>query len=409
MEKFIFIKKDFEKLPKTPGVYLMKNKNILYVGKAKNIKKRVKNHFLQPNFRDKLFINQVANIGYIQTDSEIKALLLEAKLIKEYGPKYNIMWRDDKNYFYIAFTKEKIPYLFITHQPEKNKKLEFIGPFVDGNSLKTTLRFLRKVFPYYTSKKHSKEFCSWCHLKLCPGPNPNKKEYRKDLINLKNVLKNKKNNVLSSLKKEMVRASVKNDFEKAGKTRDQLFSLEKVLSNAKAIEKPKSIKTLWNENELILRNLTEAKVKIKRMEAYDISNIQGKSATGSMVVFINGIPNKDFYRKFKIKLIKKPNDIAMLKEVLLRRKNHKEWPLPQLLLIDGGKAQLNVAKKIMSPIKIVALAKKNNELFIDNKKNPILLKICPKEISNLFLHIRDEAHRFAKKYHLKLREIDAFK
>ncbi len=163
-----------------------------------------------------------------------------------------------------------------------------------------------------------------------------------------------------------------------------------------------------------MNSLLGIKEKIKRIEGYDISNIQGQEATGSMVVFEKGVPNKNEYRKFKIKIDGKPNDTAMLKEIISRRLKHKEWPLPQIMLIDGGRGQLNAILNILREkngkaqpftdfIKVTSLAKRQNELFIEGKDKPILLKTLPQEISNLILQIRNEAHRFAITYHKKLR------
>ena len=149
---------------------------------------------------------------------------------------------------------------------------------------------------------------------------------------------------------------------------------------------------------------------ISRIEAYDVSNIQGTQATGVMIVFINGKPDKNLYRKFKIKIDGKPNDIAMLKETLERRFAHPEWELPELILIDGGIAQLNIGIKVKQQkpetkeIKVISIAKKYKELFIENRKNPILLKTFPQEIFNLIINLDDEAHRFAITYHKKLRK-----
>jgi excinuclease ABC subunit C len=403
MEKFKFLKKDaFSRLPEMVGVYCFKGRrNILYIGKAVNIRTRVKNHFGQPNFRDNLFINQTEKVGYIKTDSEVEALLLEAKLIKVFQPKYNVLWRDDKNYFYVEITRDEVPAVSIVHQ--KKKKAEYIGPFVEGTALKKTLRLLRRSFPYYTARRHPKKECIWCHLKLCPGPNPNKKEYKKNIRKLIKVLKGESNTVLRELKREMKTASRNQEYEKAAKTRDQISHLETIISHARVLE-PK-IEPVEGPSQQILRKILNAKKPIRRVEAYDISNIQGKEATGSMVVFVNGKPDKSFYRKFKIRTQGKPNDTAMIKEVLKRRLKHKEWPLPDLVLIDGGKAQLNAAKSVVKKkTTSMALAKRNNELFVGNRKNPILLKSLPREISNLILHLRDEAHRFAISYHKKLRK-----
>lgn len=296
-------------LPKGSGVYFFKRgKEFLYIGKAASLRERIKQH--------QELLNKVKQLGYIKTDSETEALLLEAKLIKKYRPKYNVMWRDDKNYFYVGITREEFPRVFVTHQT--NEKAKYVGPFVKGKALKQTLKNLRKEFPYRTCKTLPKKPCLWYHLGQCPAP--------------------------------------------------CLF-------------------------------------RSRRIEAYDISNIQGQEATGSMVTFVNGKPDKNFYRRFKIKTVRKPNDVAMVKEVLSRRLNHPEWGLPDLILIDGGKAQLNVVK-LLTKIPVMALAKKENKLFIENRKKPILVKTLPREIFNLILQLRDEAHRFARKYHHKLREID---
>jgi excinuclease UvrABC nuclease subunit len=318
--KFVFLpKKKINLLPKTIGVYCLESKGeILYIGKALNIQDRMKQH------QDLLSLTK--NLGYIKTDSEGEALILESKLIKEYQPKHNVVWKDDKNYFYIGLTKEDFPRIFITHQT-KDKNTEYIGPFVDGKSLKQALKELRKLAPYRTCKKLPKKKtkpCLWYHLGQCLAP-------------------------------------------------------------------------------CLLGNVFKA----KHLEAYDISNIQGKEATGSMVTFIDGQADKNLYRHFKIRLTSKPNDIAMLKEVLTRRFNHPEWSYPDLIMIDGGKAQLNIAitlaKQYKVKAEITALAKRNNELYIEGVEKPILLKNLPQKTANLLLRLRDEAHRFAISYHHKLR------
>ncbi len=429
MERFKYIKiADLENLPKTTGVYAFFRKNILlYMGKAINIRDRVKSHFNQPSYRDDLFINQVNKIGFLETGSEIEALILEANLIKRYQPKYNVMWRDDKNYFYVAIAKngQKIPYVLITHQ--KNLPAEYIGPFIEGTALKKTLRFLRKVFPYYTSGPrgypHSKNKCAYCHLGLCPGPQPDLAEYKNNIKKLILILKGKRGAVLNSLKKEMKRLSEKNDFEEAGKIRDKIYNLQQVMAHAQVIESRDS-RFETRKTRATLAKIIGAK-SIKRIECYDVSNIQGKQATGSMIVFIDGKLDKSQYKKFKIKTKNTPDDIAMLKEVLQRRFAHPEWDFPEIILIDGGKAQLNMAIKskiqmsnqLQNPklklIKIISIAKGRQDplrprsearLFIEGKSKPIPLKSLPQEIYNLIKQLDDEAHRFAISYHKKLRK-----
>ena len=379
MEKFKFLKKsNLSRLPTTVGVYAFKKgAKFFYVGKAANIKERVKQH--------KDLLGLAKEIGYIKTNSEIEALILEAKLIKKIQPKYNVLWRDDKNYFYVAITKESFPRVFITHQLKiKNCKLkiDFIGPFIEGTSLKRALTYLRRTFPYYTSKSHPKGSCLWCHLKLCPGPDPVKPEYQKNIKSLVFVLKGNSRKVLNDLERRMKKSSLLQEYEKAAKIRDKITSLERVIN-------PQQIPG--------------------RAEAYDVSNIQGEEAAGSMVTFINGRPAKNFYRKFKIKIAGKPNDVAMIKEILSRRLRHAEWPYPDLILIDGGKAHLNAASKCLKwnfkhIIKVMAIAKKENKLYVEGRTKPILLKGLPREMFNLILQLRDEAHRFAISYHRKLRK-----
>jgi excinuclease ABC subunit C len=446
--RFKLLSKDkISQLPKTPGVYsFKKGREFLYIGKAADIRERVKNHFRQPGYKENSFINQVEKIGYIKTDSEfvepsarltshpaspgstIEALILEAKLIKKYQPKYNVMWRDDKNYFYVGITKEDFPRIFWTHQPKKRKAI-YVGPFVDGKALKQTLKVLRKVFPYRSCKKlltrkAGTRPCLWYHLNRCPAPclifsktgqelpefsQQIKKECQKNTKNILNILKGKKGQVLKDLKKEMKKASQKQNFEKAALKRDQIRALERVLAHSR-IFGPQPVKVeSWSKTQRELEKILKTKKKISRIEAYDVSNLQGKEATGSMVTFIKGIAEKDLYRRFKIKIEGKPNDTAMIKEVLKRRFKHPEWGLPDLVLIDGGKGQLNAAIDSKSQasnfekIKVLAIAKEENKLFIETQRKPILLKSLPREIFNLILQLRDEAHRFALSYHRKLR------
>ena len=443
MARFKFFnRREIVKLPKSLGIYVFKSSKeilnvghsgflprarFLYIGKAKNIRERVKNHFKQLGFKENIFLDKTKKIGFIKTDSEIEALILEAKLIKKYQPKYNVLWKDDKNYFFVGQTLEEFPRIFLTHQIKLqtiNYKLQtkFVGSFVDGKALKQTLKILRKVFPYRSCKTLPKRPCLWYHLGRCPAPcliktkleekilfEKIKKECQKNAKNVFQIFQGEKTQVLKNLKKEMKEASKLQDFERAAKMRNQIEALEKILANAKIFE-PQLPQSDWQRIQEILKGILKSKRGISRIEAYDVSNIQGQLATGSMVIFVNGLPDKNFYRKFKIKISGKPNDIVMLKEILARRLKHPEWPYPGLMLIDGGKAQLSAALNCKLQIanckliKVVALAKKKNELFIEGQKNPILLKTLPREIFNLILQLRDEAHRFAISYHKKLRE-----
>src|SRR5581483_869293 len=204
--------------PQVSGVYLFypsansgQAREPMYIGKAINIRERVKNHFQQPTYKDNIFIKKITRIGYLETDSEIEALLLEAKLIKQYQHKFNAVWRDDKNYFYVAVSvnAKGLPYVYITHQPGviTKEKTTYIGPFVEGNALKKTLKYLRRVFPYYTSAIHGPRPCTWCHLGLCPGPlllenlpspeaTARQREYQKNIKKLILILQGKRTAVV---------------------------------------------------------------------------------------------------------------------------------------------------------------------------------------------------------------------
>lgn len=458
--KFISIKK-ISNLPITSGVYVFKkDKVFLYIGKAVDIRKRVKNHFQQPIFKDSIFLPKTDEIGFIETNSEIEALLLEAELIKKYSPKYNTDWKDDKSYHFVFFTKEEFPRVFVGHQT-KNQKLEirmtkkssipkpqhlgignsstfsgfgfqasgfdYVGPFVDGQALKQTLKVLRKIFPYRSCRIMPKKPCLYRQLALCQALCLNgkalkqgllsktimiKNDYEKNIKNLIKILKGGSQTVIKNIKKEMRIASKNQDFEKAREARDKIFALENVFQHNHIFQKEAQTPVDWQRTEKALQNILSLKNTIARIEGYDISNIQGQSATGSMVVFKNGVPDKNDYRKFKIALKDTPDDIAMLKEVLQRRFKHPEWQIPQVILIDGGKAQLNVAikikntipnSKIIKQIKIISLAKRKNGLYIESKSKPVLLASLPAGVDRLMTQIRDEAHRFAITYHKKLR------
>jgi len=446
MKKFKFLKRGkVSQLPKSPGVYALKNgEEFLYIGKATNIRERVKNHFQRPTvmWEKSILLRQgfggQRKIGSIKTDSEIEALILEANLIKKYQPKYNVVWRDDKNYFFVGITREDFPRVFWTHQPKSisNFKFQisnFIGPFVDGKALKQTLKVLRKVFPYRSCKNLPKRPCLWYQFSRCSAPclmesnvakeinfeKKLKKGCQNNAKNLMRILQGEKIQVLKNLKKEMREASKIQEFEKAAKIKNQITALEKVLAHAKIFDwlgeeylltRSWPNYQVWKDVEEKLRKVLKTKKEISRIEAYDVSNIQGQLATGAMVTFINGFPDKNFYRRFKIKITGKSDDIGMIKEVLKRRFKHLEWSLPDLILIDGGIAQLNAALKCKmknekcKTIKVISLAKKENKLYVENRKKPIWLKSLPREIFNLILQLRDEAHRFAISYHKKLRE-----
>ncbi len=360
------IKEKIEKLPNKPGVYIFKdeNENILYIGKAKNIKKRVKQHFQRQQKWIWDFIDEIADVEILECEREKEAMILEAELIKRYQPKFNIEWKDDKNYFFVGVTDEDFPRVFWTHQTKvKSQKscplgrrakvkpklstthysllTHYFGPYVKGSELKRFLAEIRRILPFRTCKNLPKKPCLYYHLGVCLAPCQNKRQKK---------------------------------------------TYQKIIETLK----------------VLLRIYLQEDVRI---EGYDISNISGSLATGSMIVFENGLPKKSDYRKFRIKKVKGQNDVKSLREVLLRRMKHKEWKMPDLILLDGGKGQLRAANKIDIPT--ISLAKKgkhSGKLYSRFSKNFALLDELPEEFKNLLLKVRDEAHRFAISYHKLRRE-----
>ena len=411
------IKEQLVLLPVKSGVYLFKDSvgNILYIGKAAAIRKRVQSYFrdrpmLLP--RIEKMVSQLAKIDHIETKSEIEALLLESQLIKKQQPKYNAEWKDDKNFLYIKIEnprKVKFPAIYTIRKTE-NDGATYFGPFTDASAVRKTLNFLRRIFLFRTCKRFSKKPCLDYHIERCLGPctgEISKKEYLKYIRQTKSLLLGKTKTIIKELKKEMKTFSQEQEYEKSAKIRDKINALEhigKIAILKRELEGERPILNLIN----FLKEYFPTLIYHTgfRIECYDVSNISGSSGTGSMVVFIDDKKTSYEYRKFKIKTVFKIDDVACMKEVLKRRLKHKEWMLPDLIMLDGGKGQLKAAREALKELRIsipyLGLAKKEEQVYLPNRKNPISL---PKDSPALLLlrQIRDEAHRFAKKYHLKLR------
>lgn len=422
-------------IPQTSGVYIFRNaKNTpIYIGKAANIKKRLVTYWRgnsSPKVRE--LLNEATQVDWIEVHSEIDALLKEAELIKAHYPKYNIVLRDDKNYFYVGVAKETYPRVFLTHQAKKdmlqegtNLRPAYIGPFTSGNALKTTLRLLRGIFPYCTCKELHKRPCLNAEIGRCFGycciinlqrePEAARRtEYKRSIQNIIAVLTGRKKKLLRDLKKEMQQASQKQYFEKAAELRNQIFGIENILDHAHVINSESAElsrrELQWKKIERNIQTIFNSAKPFTRAEGYDISNISGTEATGSMVVFITGKPEKSEYRKFRIKTVHQAHDVAMHKEVMRRRLSHKDWPTPDLILIDGGKPQMNGVLPVVRAsgipgIHVAALAKREEELYIERRVAPLPLRNLPQDTALFFQHIRNESHRFAKKYHHKRREM----
>ena len=518
---------DPDDLPLVPGVYMMKDSSdhILYVGKAKSLKKRVKSYFrndLDPKTR--ALMKQFHHLEYMVTDTEKEALILESNLIKKHMPRYNIRLKDDKRYPYIKVTNETFPRVLITRRVLDDGSY-YYGPFTEATALRNLVKFLKTIFKIRDCKRMDGP-CLNYQIDLCNAPCDKKitqEEYKKLVDNVSFFFEGKYSEITQALKSEMIESANNHEYEKAAILRDQLNSVEEVLEKQKmeftrsldqdvvasasdselacvvvfsvregkiigkddflmsgakntseekiisaflkqyytgprhvpskiiipkevedkklveewlsekreapvSIEVPtegveyRLIRMVSKNAEIILNHQKEVKGALldlkkylgipripKRIEAFDISNISGKMAVGSMVVFENGAPNKKYYRKYKI-LTDGPDDYAMMREMLERRYKtliNDKGPSPDLVLVDGGKGQLNVATDVfkslgLTNIPVIGLAKEFEHVFIPQTPSPLIL---PRDSEALLLlqRIRDEAHRFAVNYHKKLR------
>ena len=410
-------------LPRKPGVYLFldRNRQVIYVGKAKSIRKRVSSYFKKhSDIKTTILLGRLQDIDYVVAASELDALILEADLIKKYKPRYNISWRDDKAYPYLKLTvNEKWPRLFLVRRKHKDGALYF-GPY-EGGMIRSIIRLIKKMFPIRWCKetplRMREQPCLFYRIGNCSGPCVGKTSHADYMEFVKGIiflLRGKMKNARQKLEKEMKKASQNQDFEKAASLRDRLKRLEKMLEE-KDLKHVPSPRVLTDVSEL------QKELRLKnppmRIEEFDISNIQGTNIVGSMVVFFGGVPLNADYRRFKIRSFdKKPNDVAGIHEIVLRRYSKslsKQLPLPDLILIDGGPAQLSAALKALREaghknMPVISLAKREEEIYRSGKNVPLRLKKRSPALQ-LLMRIRDEAHRFAITYHRQKRQKEAYR
>ena len=393
----------YSHIPETPGVYLMKNRSgeLLYIGKAGNLKRRVSSYFLRPHdSRIQKLVSTIAKIDFKKTDTALEALILESALIKKYQPPYNIREKDDRSFLYVAITKDAFPRFLLVRGKEKDtlKYRRMYGPFTAAGQIREALKILRRVFPYSIHPEDDmKRPCFDYQIGLCPGTCIHaiqRAEYQKTIQNLILFFEGGKKKIIKNFTDGMKLASRSLEFEKAADLKRRIFALQHIQDIA-----------LIGNSDLLTEHGKSVIPKL-RIEGYDISNISGTSAVGSMVVFTGGGPDKKEYRKFRIQNFKEPNDVGMLKEMLSRRFSRRPHQgglaLPDLILIDGGKPQVNAARSILEStglkIPIVGIAKgptrKKNEFH-----GAIPYRLDPK----ILIRVRDEAHRFAVSYHKRVR------
>lgn len=424
-------------LPDAPGVYFYYSaqKKLLYVGKATSLKKRVGSYFTgkAKHPRTAELVSKIVDIKYTQTPSVIEALVLEANQIRTHKPPYNILGRDDKSFIYLCITNEDFPKPVLMRgldlerigiQPfskklslkARRKFLAVYGPYLSARSLKTALDLVRRTIPWSTCNPPevtgSNRPCFDAQIGKCPGVCSgaiDKKTYRRHIRKLMLFFEGKKDRLLRQLKREMATAARQKDFELAAQLRDRVFALEHI----------QDIGLLMREE--FTYDIPEPAPghinALGRIEAYDIANISGTSNVASMVVFEGGKPNKNEYRKFRIKGLEGANDVGAMEEVLRRRlarlpsaENTKEaWPLPDILIIDGGEGQVNRVEQVLRELKldipVVGIAKgfdRKQDRLVFDKSNAELRRVT-EAFKPTFQKARDEAHRFAGVYHRVLR------
>lgn len=424
--------KNPESFPTLPGVYLFKNGsgNVLYVGKSTNLRERIKSHLFAKGEKAKALATSSKKIEYIPVNYELEALLLEAALIKRYLPRYNSRAKDDKHPLYIKITiKEKFPKIG-TSRLEDKKNAIYFGPFPSSSTTRQVLKDLRKIFPYCAQKNIGKKPCFYSHIGLCnPCPaaivKAENKLIRKKLTKLYQesikrtvmILSGEADSLIGKLKKEMKTAVKKEDFEKAAKKRDKLKDLSYITTSYKPpgvyLKQPDFIEDLRRTELTVLQKLLApffpGFTYPHRVEYIDISHLAGDAATASLVVFINGEPEKNLYRRFRVRGKETRNDYWMMKEILRRRLGHlKDWGKPDLIVLDGGKPQVSAGKEILSEAKtnipLIGFAKRFEEavLYSEDKFHIVRLKDYLLA-RNLLRRLENEAHRFARGYHFKLR------
>lgn len=434
------VKVRLAELPKSPGVYFHKDTRgeIIYVGKAAVLRNRVRQYFQASRNRDpktEALVAEIRDVDWMVVDSELEALFLEAEMIRRYMPRYNILLRDDKAMSYIRIDYDSdYPTVTTTRRP-LDDGARYFGPYFSTVAVRQSLKLLRRIFPFATTRQvGQKRATLYYHLGLDPGLEEGKtalEDYRANLRKLIAVIQGKRKTIVRELERDMKRAAKQADFEQAAKLRNQLFALQGL--DKQVIFSDKEFLDISKDhalNELV--DVLSLSDYPRRIEGYDISHMQGTDVVASMVVFTNGVSDKAQYRKFKTK-INHNNDFYNMNETIKRRlsdKNRKAWGLPSLILIDGGKGQLDAAIQARdeagcSQVPFIGLAKREEQIVIEKQRSGVTLNESslhklggfaagtddfvlvnlPHSTNavKLLQRIRDESHRFAVSYHSVLK------
>ena len=391
-------------IPDDPGVYffLGKRKEILYIGKATSLRLRVRS-YLGDDIRERRsplieqMVEEAKSIDWTVTDSVLEALILESNLIRTHKPKYNTQSKDDKSFNHLVITNEEFPRVLVVRAKDLTEKFDkkglkyVFGPFTSSGLFKEALKIIRKIFQFYDTKKPLKEITSKMgrgkvdfnrQIGLYPEKH-SKKEYAQAIRHIRLFFEGKKKQVIKELERDMRAYAKKQAFEKAAETKRKIFALTHIQDIALLKD---DLRTYRSDKTL-------------RVEAYDVAHLGGRDMVGVMTVTEGGAPKKSEYRKFKIKSVEGPNDPAALKEILDRRLGHSEWPMPQIIVVDGSTAQKKAAefvlKKYGVTIPVVGVVK--DELH--RPKRIIGPRKLTADYENDILLSNAEAHRFAISYH----------
>ncbi|MBV8558872.1 MAG: excinuclease ABC subunit UvrC [Planctomycetaceae bacterium] len=420
--------------PASPGVYLMKDAQgrVIYVGKAKNLRGRASSYFQKTAAEDRRicdWIGEVADIDYLAADSEVDALLLEARLIKDIQPKHNQDLKDDKSFPYLQITTgEDFPRVNFTREP-LDRGVKLYGPFPRAKSLRGAIQVLQKIFKFRTCSLEIEEGdprwrwfrpCLLHSINQCTAPcnlRIDREAYRIDIRRLRLFLDGKKEAVLREMEDEMREASKALLFEKAARLRDEIKAL-RTLNLRGDLAKHAQPEVFYVDPRKGLAGLKKAlhlESTPRTIDGVDIAHLGGTETVGSLVTFIDGLPFKPGYRRYKIKSVAGIDDFASIREVVSRRikgLQERDEPFPDIFLIDGGKGQLNAALEAFrtmggTPPTLISLAKREEEIFVPGQSEPIVLSRRSFAL-RLLQYVRDEAHRFAQHYHHLLRRKRTF-
>jgi excinuclease ABC subunit C len=420
--------------PQTPGVYLMKDDagRVIYVGKAKNLRSRAGSYFLKAASEDQrtaTWVREIADIDYVLCDSEVDALLMESRLIKDIQPKNNKEQKDDKTFPYLMITtRDEFPRVEVTREP-KDKGVKLYGPFASAGALRGAIQVLQKIFRFRTCTldiSESDERWTWfrpcllASINQCTAPcnfRISKQDYRRDIKRLQTFLEGGKKRLLKEMRDEMQTASKSLDFERAALLRDEINMLERLEERGEldTHAQPEVFYIDPKKGLAGLRKVLDLPDTPRIIEGVDIAHLGGGETVASLVQFIDGLPFKPGYRRFRIQGVDGIDDFRSIYEVVsrrFRRLSDDGETFPDILLIDGGKGQLNAAMAAfrdqqIKPPAVISLAKREEEIFRPGESESLKLSRGAFAL-RLLQYVRDESHRFAQHYHHILRSKSTF-